>query len=81
MPSSAKTRFRRPEAGKNAAQPIEGKEYLFLYREPRPNEIDNSLYLESCHGILASAENSALVQQGIALDPSAGEPYDYWNQP
>jgi hypothetical protein len=71
----------RPEAGKNPAQPIEGKEYLFLYREPRPNEIDNFLYLEPCHGILASPENSALVHQGIALDPSAGEPYDYWNQP
>lgn len=71
----------RPEAGKNAAQPITGNEYLFLYQEPRPNEIDNFLYLTPCHGILASPENSALVKQGIALDPSAGEHYDYWNQP
>jgi hypothetical protein len=68
-------------AGKAAAQFLEGKEYLFLYREPRPNEIDNFLHLEPCHGILASPENRALVQQGIALDPSAGEPYDYGNQP
>jgi hypothetical protein len=71
----------RPENGDKTAALLEGKEYLFLYREPRPDEIDNSFYLEPCHGLLATPENTALIQQGIALDPSAGEPYEYWREP
>lgn len=71
----------RLETGENAAQPIAGHEYLFLYQEPRPNDIDNFLYLTPCHGVVASSENIALVKEGIALDPSTGEHYDYWNQP
>jgi hypothetical protein len=71
----------RPQDQEAHAQLVPGDEYFFLYRQPRPNEIEAGLYLSPCHGLLNTPENAAAIKVGIALDPSTGEAYDYRNDP
>jgi hypothetical protein len=58
-----------------------GQQYLFLYRQPQFADNPTPLYLEPCHALLATPENTALIRQGIALDNSGGEFYDYLGEP
>jgi hypothetical protein len=56
-----------------------GKEYFLLYRQPVPGEDmpypDVSVpELRPCHALPNTPEVAEAIQQGIALDPSAGEP-------
>jgi hypothetical protein len=37
--------------------------------------------LRPCHGLFNTPGNSAEIKIGIALDPSAGEQFDYANEP
>lgn len=65
---------------------VVGKEYFFLYRQPVPGEDmpypDVSVpELRPCHALPNTPEVAAAIKQGIALDSSAGEPYDYRNEP
>jgi hypothetical protein len=60
---------------------IQGQQYFFLYRHPRPDDLDNWNGLLPCHGVPNTAANAAEIKAGIALDSSAGEPYDYRNEP
>jgi hypothetical protein len=77
----------RTENGKDQFPLVVGKEYYFFYRQPRPGGplsiaiMPSSPDLWTCHALPNTREVTAAIQQGIALDPSAGEPYDYRNDP
>jgi len=71
----------RAEDGRDRSPLVVGNEYFFLYRQPRPGEISTTPALWPCHALLNTPANAASIQQGIALDPSAGEPYDYRDAP
>jgi hypothetical protein len=71
----------RTEDGKDQFPLVVDKEYFFLYRQPQPGEIWSIAELRPCHVLPNTPEAAAAIKQGIALDPSAGEPYDYLNEP
>lgn len=71
----------RPEGGEDRAQLFAGGEYVFLYRQPRPGEIKAFPSVRPCHIVLNTPANAAMIQHGIALDTSAGESYNYLNEP
>jgi hypothetical protein len=58
-----------------------GNEYFFLYRQPRPFEVDSFPSLGPCRGLLNTPGNAAAVSKGIVLDPSNGESYDFRSEP
>jgi hypothetical protein len=72
----------RPDDGKNRIPIVVGNEYFLLYQHLLPDQPGYpSPYLFSCHAVPNTPENAAEIQRGIALDPSAGEPYDYLDEP
>jgi hypothetical protein len=77
----------RTDNGKDQSPLVVGREYYFFYRQPRPDGqlsiaiMPSTPDLWTCHALPSTPEVTAAIQQGIALDPSAGEPYDYLNEP
>ena len=71
----------KQEAGTKGSLLEIGKEYFFLYHQRSPNNPMAGTFLDPCHALLYTAANAAEVQQGIRLDPSTGESYDYMNDP
>lgn len=72
--------------GKNRKPLMVERAYFFLYRQPPPGEgmfypMLTSLELRPCHALPNTPDNARSVRQGIALDVSAGEPYDFRNEP
>lgn len=72
----------KSEDGRGQPPFVVGSEYFFLYRQPWPDEVEYSTpELRSCHAMQNTPQIATAVKQGIALDPSAGEPYNYRGEP
>jgi hypothetical protein len=79
---SAEPYVLRNEDGKDQFPLVVGSEYFFLYQQKWPDQPESSVQeLWPCHAVPNTPEVAAAIQQGIALDPSTGEPYDYLNEP
>jgi hypothetical protein len=70
----------RPPLGQKRATLSVGQEYFFLYRERGPNDPFASHYLNACHALQNTPKNAQEINEGVALDPSAGEIYDSINE-
>ena len=71
----------KQEAGVKGSLLEVGQEYFFLYHQRSPNIPMTGTFLDPCHALLNTSANAAEVQEGIRLDPSTGESYDYSNDP
>jgi len=75
----------RPENAGDSAQLTVGKDYFFFFEFWRPNpdpmvidlRPEHGTYLDPCHVLANTPANAASIQEGIALDPSNGEPYSF----
>jgi hypothetical protein len=78
----------RPEISSDSARLSVGQDYFFIFNfwrpSPYPMVIDlrpePGTYLEPCHALANIPANAASIREGIALDPSNGEPYDFRNE-
>jgi hypothetical protein len=70
-----------PKTERVSEQLTVGGEYFFLHREHHPGEVIPNVELDPCHVLPNTPANAAAIQEGIALDPSAGEPYEFRNEP
>jgi len=71
----------RRENENTPARLVAGNEYFFLYRRPSLYELSVKAIFDPCHILAKTSESAASIQEGIALDPSNGEPYNFRNEP
>jgi hypothetical protein len=70
-----------PRVNSHSGAPlIAGNRYFFLYSQRRPDEPGQEVEILPCHAIPDTSEDAKAVQEGIAQDPSNGEPYEFWDQ-